>query len=97
MDAMTEKERLKIQNAALNIDGIRYQQWKLVEECGELLNAIAKVKTKAANVEEIITELADVSIIIEQLAYFYGLDDFKKERERKLIRLKERLQEKLKP
>ncbi len=94
---MTEKERLKIQNAALNIDGIRYQQWKLVEECGELLNAIAKVKTKAANVEEIITELADVSIIIEQLAYFYGLDDFKKERERKLIRLKERLQEKLKP
>ena len=94
---MTEKERLKIQNAALNIDGIRYQQWKLVEECGELLNAIAKVKTKAANVEEIITELADVSIIIEQLAYFYGLDDFKKERDRKLIRLKERLQEKLKP
>ena len=92
---MTEKERLKIQNAALNIDGIRYQQWKLVEECGELLNAIAKVKTKAANVEEIITESADVSIIIEQLAYFYGLDDFKKER--KLIRLKERLQEKLKP
>ena len=75
---MTEKERLKIQNAALNIDGIRYQQWKLVEECGELLNAIAKAKTKAANVEEIITELADVSIIIEQLAYFYGLDDFKR-------------------
>ena len=60
-------------------------------------NAIAKAKTKAANVEEIITELADVSIIIEQLAYFYGLDDFKKERERKLIRLKERMQEKLKP
>lgn len=77
---------------ALNTYGIVAQQWMLVEECGELLNAISKSKRFRAGKEDIITELADCEIIIEQLAFFYGIDDFKKEKERKLQRLKERLE-----
>ena len=59
------------------------------------LNAIAKSKRDRAGKDEIITELADVSIIVEQMAFFYGEGDFKKEKERKLLRLKERLQKHL--
>lgn len=88
---MTKEEQRKIQNDALNIHGIVKQQWMLVEECGELLNAIAKSKRDRAGKDEIITELADVSIIVEQMAFFYGEEDFEKEKERKLLRLKERL------
>ena len=89
---MTKEEQRKIQQTALNVDGIIKQQWMLIEECGELLNAIAKSKRDRAGVYEIITELADVSIIVEQMAFFYGEDCFNKEKERKLLRLKERLQ-----
>lgn len=89
---MTKDEQRIIQNTALNIYGIIKQQWMLIEECGELLNAIAKSKRDRAGKDEIITELADVSIIIEQMAFFYGEEDFNKEKERKLLRLKNRLQ-----
>lgn len=92
---MTQKEQKEIQQLALNIHGIHKQQWMLIEECGELLNAIAKSKRDRAGKDEIITELADVSIIVEQMAFFYGEGDFKKEKERKLLRLKERLQKHL--
>ena len=89
---MTQEEQRKIQQTALNTHGIIKQQWMLIEECGELLNAIAKSKRDRAGKDEIITELADVSIIVEQMAFFYGEEDFNKEKERKLLRLKERLQ-----
>lgn len=92
---MTQEEQMEIQQTALNTYGIIKQQWMLIEECGELLNAIAKEKRDRAGKDEIITELADVSIIVEQLAFFYGEEDFKKEKERKLLRLKERLQKHL--
>ena len=88
---MTPEEQRKIQQTALNVHGIHKQQWMLIEECGELLNAIAKEKRGRAGKDEIITELADVSIIVGQMAYFYGEEDFNKEKERKLLRLKERL------
>lgn len=63
----------------------------LVEECAELLNAVAKLKRGRAKKEDIITELADVSIMVEQLAFYYGWDEFKEERELKLTRLKDRI------
>ena len=89
---MTPEEQRKIQQTALNTYGIIKQQWMLIEECGELLNAIAKSKRDRAGKDEIITELADVSNKVEQMACFYGEEDFNKEKERKLLRLKERLQ-----
>lgn len=64
---------------------------QLVEECGELLDVIAKSYRNRAGKDDIITELADVSIMVEQMAFFYGLGEFRAEKERKLLRLKERL------
>lgn len=81
----------EIYQRALSSYGIVAQEWVLVEECGELLNAIAKLKRGRSTKEKIITELADVHIMVEQMAFFFGWDEFEDEKERKLQRLWERL------
>lgn len=88
---MNNEEKISIYNDALNNWGYLNQLFMIMEECGELLNVLAKAKRNRANKVDIITELADVSIMVEQMAFFYGLEDFIIEKERKLQRLKERL------
>lgn len=82
---------LDLYGDALFSYGILAQEWVLVEECGELLNAIAKFRRGRVGKNEIITELADVHIMVEQMAFFFGWDDFKAEKKHKLERLKSRL------
>lgn len=41
--------------------------------------------------DDIITEIADVMIMCEQLSYYFGKEKVELEKERKLERLKERL------
>lgn len=86
-----DKETFKTLNRALNQYGIISQEWMLVEECGELLNAVAKLRRGRASNKEVITELADVHIMVEQMAFFFGFEEFQAEKERKLARLNERL------
>ena len=76
---------------ALELYGIVAQEWMLVEECGELLNALAKLRRGRASKKEILTELADVHIMVEQMACFFGLEEFQLEKKVKLARLEERL------
>ena len=61
------------------------------EEIGELLSAMAKENRGRSSKEDIITELADVSIMCEQMAVNYGWREYCKEKSRKLKRLKKRL------
>lgn len=82
---------MRLYNRALNAYGIGKQTFVLVEECAELLNAVAKNERGRAGTVDIITELADVSIMVEQMAFFYGWSDYKQERERKLTRLENRI------
>lgn len=63
----------------------------LVEEIGELLSAIAKVPRGRAKDDDVIEELADVAIMVDQMAVFWGLKRFYKKKEMKLQRLQERL------
>ncbi len=86
-----EKKNVELYNRTLNNYGIVNQEWMLVEECGELMNAFAKLRRGRASKEDILTELADVHIMIEQMACFFGLEEFQAEKERKLARLEERL------
>ncbi len=88
---MSNDEKRSIFNDAINKWGIINQVFMVMEECGELLNVLAKAKRNRASKDEIITELADVSIMVEQMAFFYGEKDFLIEKDRKLQRLKERL------
>lgn len=83
--------KLEIYLRALNQFGISAQQWMIVEEVGELLNAIAKRKRNRCTKADVITELADVHIMVEQMALLYGWEDFKKEKELKQKRLEDRL------
>lgn len=60
--------------------GIECQQRKLVEEVHELNEAITKYETRQAEglstaVEEIITEIADVKNLIEQIQGKYNIDN----------------------
>ncbi|MBR4533909.1 MAG: hypothetical protein IKO85_05130 [Bacteroidaceae bacterium] len=91
---MNKQERKKIYNEAIKRYGIRNQKFMVMEECGELLNVLAKSNRSRVTIPEIITELADVSIMVEQMAFFYGWDEYLAEKVRKLERLQERLLEK---
>lgn len=88
---MNENERLELYKRALSEWGIGPQVMMVMEETGEMLNAIGKYDRGRVDKDEVITELADVCIIMEQMATFFGWEEFKKEKERKLERLKERL------
>lgn len=89
---MSNEEKRRIYNAALNQWGLAKQTFMVMEECGELLNVLAKAMRYRATKAEIITELADVAIMVEQMAFFYGEKNFIAEKERKLERLKNRLE-----
>jgi len=86
-----EKKNVEIYFKAIGQYGIVAQEWMLVEECGEMLNAFAKLRRGRASKADILTELADVHIMVEQMACFFGIEEFEAEKERKLARLEERL------
>ena len=88
---MEVSNRRRIYEKALVKYGIENQLWMVTEECGELLNAIGKMRRERVTREDVITELADVTIMCEQIAQYIGYDDYTREMERKLERLKERL------
>lgn len=88
---MKKKDRIDIYNEATLKWGCDSQKEMVYEECGELLTALAQYKRNRSTREDILTELADVSIMVEQMATLFGYDDFEKEKDRKLIRLKEKL------
>lgn len=88
---MEVSNRRRIYEKAIVKYGIENQLWMVTEECGELLNAIGKMRRERVTREDVITELADVTIMCEQIAQYMGYDDYTKEMERKLERLKERL------
>lgn len=73
------------------IYGFPAQAAMVVEECSELTNAICKFRRGRVGEDDIITEIADVMIMCEQLSNYFGKEKVELEKERKLERLKERL------
>lgn len=90
---MTDTEKVLLYTDALDSWGIEAQVAMVMEETGEMLSALAKARRGRVTKDEIITELVDVSIMMEQMAVYFGLDEFRDEKGRKLSRLKERLKE----
>ena len=90
---MTEQEKIKLYHDVIARWGEVPQAFMVMEETGEMLNALAKAhRGRLKDKMEIITELADVTIMMEQWAVYFGWDEYVKEKERKLVRLNERLQ-----
>lgn len=88
---MTDTEKVLLYTKVLDAWGIEAQVSMVMEESGEMLAALGKARRGRVTKEEVITELADVSIMMEQMAVFFGLDEFREEKERKLRRLETRL------
>lgn len=87
---MTNRES-KIFQDALNTFGIDNQKEMLKEECAELIVALSHYDRNRASKEAVITELADVSIMLDQMILLFGEKDFEVERERKVRRLFSRI------
>lgn len=86
---MEKSERLKLYDAAITRWGVGAQKNMAYEEIGELLTALARDGRGRTTTEELLTELADVTIMCEQMAYILGFEDYEKEIDRKLIRLRD--------
>jgi len=86
---MEKKERIELYNKAIDTWGVEAQRTMAFEETGELITALAQDRRGRVTKEEIITELADVTIMCEQLATILGYDDYEKELDRKLVKLRD--------
>ena len=89
---MEKEQRIELYKEAINTWGEDAQVNMLNEECGELLAAVAQFKRGRTSRHDVMTELADASIMIEQIATMMNYDDYEKEKDKKLSRLKERLE-----
>jgi NTP pyrophosphatase (non-canonical NTP hydrolase) len=82
---------------AIDAWGIPFQIDQCTEECAELIVALRhearndRVDMSLENTKAVISELADVAIMLEQMKLIYGEEAFQAEYERKLARLESKL------
>lgn len=88
---MDDKVKQQIIREAIDTYGYDSQRWMAIEEMAELSNALAKRRRGRASINDIISEIADVRIMMAQLSYLYGEKQVEEEIDRKLLRLKERI------
>ncbi len=86
---MEKQERINLYRKALKTWGEEAQVNMLDEELGELITAVARFKRGRVTHQDVMTELADVFIMVEQIATMMNYDDFEKELDRKLVRLRD--------
>ena len=88
---MDKEKRIELYKTAINKWGELPQVTMVYEETGELISALAKYQRGRVIDDDVITELADVSIMVEQIATMLGYEKYEAEKQRKLERLEERL------
>lgn len=89
---MEKEQRKELYQKAILKWGELPQINMVYEETGELTTALARYMRGRDTEADVITELADVSIMIEQMAVLFGYEDYEAEKDRKLERLKSRLE-----
>ena len=76
---------------AVDVYGTEAQIWMAIEEMAELSNAIAKHRRDRVTREDVCEEIADVAIMMIQLAAIFGPDDVNDYLEQKIDRLDKKL------
>lgn len=76
---------------AVALFGPEHQTMKAIEEMGELTTALVQYRDGRVTPEDVMTEIADVRIMMEQLSYIFDEDFIELEYRRKLDRLKNTL------
>jgi NTP pyrophosphatase (non-canonical NTP hydrolase) len=93
-----EDHRLELYRDVLNEWGERERIDMLYEEIGELIQAVNKFKRNKIKLSDLISEIADVEIMLEQLTVMFDpengifVDHVNEEKSRKLTRLNDRLE-----
>ncbi len=91
---MTPQEQQAVIEQAADTYGRLPQMDMAMEECAELIQAVAKVKRRPGSItfNNLYEEMADVEIMIAQLKYLFACDaEVEKKKQFKLRRLNERL------
>ena len=92
-----EENHKTLSEIAVEHFGAEHQKRKAIEEMGELITALSREKDGRATKGDIITEIADVCIMMRQLLLIYGEKECLSEIGRKSLRLMTRIEkEKLK-
>lgn len=94
---MKSLKKLTVPVLAVHHYGAEHQKKKAIEEMGELITAISREQDGRATTEQVITEIADVQIMMRQLALIYGIGAVAKEIDRKQRRLLRRMDKELNP
>ena len=89
---MTTKQKM-ICNEILKHYGVSPQLRKLAEECGEAVQAALKYDYRANEItkQALITEIADLEIMVQQIKFVVGYEKVNKEIDFKLNRQLERI------
>ncbi len=93
---MKSLKKLTVPVLAVQHYGAEHQKKKAIEEMGELITAISREQDGRATPEQVITEIADVQIMMRQLALICGIDAVANEIDRKQRRLLRRMDKELK-
>ena len=92
MNKIAYEERKEIYEKALRTWGTQAQIMMAIEEMSELTKELCKHFRGRPNGEEIVDELADVTIMVEQLRLIFGVNDAVCDQmDVKMLRLKKRL------
>ena len=75
MNKINYEDRKKVYQAALWKWGVDLQTMMAVEEMSELTKEICKIKRGKMDLDALADEIADVTIMLEQLREIYGLND----------------------
>lgn len=91
-----ELKPLTVPVLAVNHYGREHQKKKAIEEMGELITALAREQDGRATPKDVITEIADVHLMIRQLMVIYGVKECLDEYDRKQRRLMRRMDKEMK-
>ena len=87
---MTEIEEMY--RASLARWGVEAQYDQAVEECAELIAALKHFKRDRIGEEQVVAELADVTLMIGQLTWMLGEERVQRAIEEKLVKLRRLLE-----
>ena len=82
----------EIYQQALDHWPLKHQIDKMVEEMSELATELMRLQDGRTTLDKIITEIADVQILSEQLALAFGSEKVEDEKRCKLVRLLQTIQ-----
>lgn len=94
MNKVSYEERCKVYMNALITYGDMVQMIKAVEELGECIQAIGKIMLGGENFDHLAEEIADATIVLEQMRLMFNINDRVCEyMDEKVLRLDKKLKE----